>query len=90
MDFYKEQIQYNLKMMFYWMGKATESAKQGENAMFELSQATQASGKINEYRACSDTMNLERGTETVLDWETMTADAIKQARAMIEQEKQGE
>ena len=86
MQFYEKMIEMETKQMFYWMGKATESMKQGESAFFELMNAAQNAGKINEYKAKIDATDLERGTETPIDWQKLTEYAIQQARAEIDQE----
>ena len=86
MDFYKKMIETELKQMFYWMASATENAKNGESAVYNLTSAIQSASKVNEYRARIDATDLERGTDTAIDWEKLTDWAIKQARAEIEQE----
>ena len=86
MDFYKKMIETELKQMFYWMACATESTKNGESALGALMNAARNASKVNEYRARIDAADLERGTNTAIDWEKLTDWAIKQARAEIEQE----
>ena len=85
MDFYKKMIETELKQMFYWMACATESAKNGESALGALMNASRNASKVNEYRARIDAVDLERGTDSAIDWEKLTDWAIKQARAEIEQ-----
>ena len=88
MDFYKKMIETELKQMFYWMACATENAKNGESAVYNLTSAIASASKVNEYRARIDAADLERGTDSAIDWEKLTDWAIKQARAEIEQENQ--
>ena len=85
MDFYKKMIETELKQMFYWMACATENTKNGESALYNLTSAIQSTSKVNEYRARIDAVDLERGTDSAIDWEKLTDWAIKQARAEIEQ-----
>ena len=86
MDFYKKMIETELKQMFYWIEQATESVKKGERPFYEMNTATQHAAKINEYMEHISSVDIERGTDTVIDWKKLTDWAIKQARAEIDQE----
>lgn len=86
MNFYTKQLETETKNMFYWMARATERIKNGERPFYPLTLAMQAAAKINEYMEHIAAVDIERGTETAMDWEKLTDWAIKQARAEIDQE----